>query len=371
MTITVIEANMTGFQHAVINRVTINMLLNMPTIDCVNLFCSKSHYETLKISDSRVVHFPVRVLKPGKYRIAKFFLESWQTFRVIRKSHDDLIYLLSCFPNVHYFLTKFSKVFKSKKVLITVHGEAEGLVMPGKWKIWSYPFWITRTFKLKVDDNIHRVVLGESIYMNLRKLGLSQNVYYMEHPYEDFKNENSVLPSCGKNIFAYVGNCIKRKGGLIFVDAANKVDSAAFWVIGSYNVDSSYPANCSVLSDGQMLSYDKFNTALEQITYACYPYAPGSYRFTASGAIFDAIKYLKPLIYIGNDYFDSIIGDLNVGYRCKDAHEFIDTIIRVNAESNENMYRTQIENLKQLQRLFTPEVVSHKLFKIISSVLES
>ena len=53
MTITVIEANMTGFQHAVINRVTINMLLNMPTIDCVNLFCSKSHYETLKISDSR------------------------------------------------------------------------------------------------------------------------------------------------------------------------------------------------------------------------------------------------------------------------------------------------------------------------------
>ena len=85
----------------------------------------------------------------------------------------------------------------------------------------------------------------------------------------------------------------------------------------------------------------------------------------------DARKIIESQLGYGNDYFDSIIGDLNVGYRCKDAHEFIDTIIRVNAESNENMYRTQIENLKQLQRLFTPEVVSHKLFKIISSVLES
>ena len=359
---------MTGLQHSVINRIILRMLLMDSNIEHINLYCSSSHYEALNTNDSRVSFTPLKVLRPGKLRVIKFILESWQTFKAIRKCNDDVIYLLSCFPNVHYFLTKFSWLFPAKKVLITVHGEAEGLVMPGKWKIWSYPFWITKTFKLKVPDNIYRLVLGKSIYENLKKLGYAKNVFHIEHPYEDFRDSNNILPAKGRNIFAYVGNCLEKKGGAVFVEAAEQVSNADFWVVGAYDLQSQYPQNLTVLSKGKMLSYSEFNRSLEKITYACYPYNPDSYRFTASGAIFDAIKHLKPIIYIKNDYFDGIFQGLDVGYRCNDKTEFIAVIQKLNAYDYTDEYKRYVANLKHIQKKFEINTIAGSLFSIINRI---
>lgn len=368
MTISLVEANMTGLQHSVINRIVVRMLLMDSDIEHINLCCSQAHYEALNIKDPRISYTPLKVLKPGKFRIIKFILESWQTFNIIRKCNDDLVYFLSCFPNVHYFLTKFHRLVPDKKIMITVHGEAEGLVMPGKWKIWSYPFWITRTFKLEVPDNIYRLVLGKSIYENLRELGYAKNVFHIEHPYEDFRDSNDILPAKGKNIFAYVGNCLEKKGGAVFVEAARQVQDAQFWVVGAYDLQLKYPQNLNVLSKGKMLSYSEFNSSLEKITYACYPYSSDSYRFTASGAVFDAIKYLKPIIYIKNDYFDGIFQGLDVGYRCNDKAEFIAVIQKLNAHDYADEYKRYVANLKHIQKKFEVNTVAGNLFSIINKI---
>lgn len=372
MNITVIEANMTSLQHSVINRLIITMLSEMKNIDKINLYCSKSHYEAINYQSNKIIFHEIFVLPPGKHRVLKFFFEYVQSRHIIRKSGDSLIYFLSCFPNVHYFLSK-RNFHKNKKILITTHGEAEGLIMKGKWKIWSYPFWISRTFKVPEKANLYRLVLGKSIYDNINDLYSFKNLFHIEHPYEDFKNENIVSLNDEDISFAFVGNCLEKKGGISFLNAANSC-SAKFVVIGAYDLNiEDVPNNLKILSHNhQMLSYDDFNEAMNNITYACYPYPANSYKFTASGAIFDAIKYLKPIVYIKNDYFDNILKDAgNIGYRCENEEDFINTIKKISQLKDNNVYSLQVMNLKRLQSKFSYESILTDLQEIVMRIMNS
>lgn len=376
MKLTVIEANMTGLQHSVINRLMITMLSDNEKVESMKLYCSKEHFNALNVQTLKKIKYSdIKVLKPGKHRVVKFFLEMNQVMKIINKSNSDLIIFLSCFPNVHFFLTLFAKCF-NKKLLIVTHGEAEGLIMKSaQWKIWSYPFWITKTFKLADRKNLYRLVLGKSIYDNVKNIIKTNNLYYIDHPYEDFKSENNILPCKKDNVYAYVGNCLEKKGGNVFVDASKKiVSNSKFKIIGAYDLTrNDFNENLEILSkQHQMLSYKDFNDALSSITYACYPYASNSYKFTASGAIFDAIKYLKPIIYIKNDYFDSIFENIgNIGYRCEDEEDFIKKIQEIDGADTTETYISQIENLKKVQHNFTKEKIGKDLNKIIDLIMEN
>lgn len=372
MNITVIEANMTGLQHSVINRLILNMLNSMVDVKKISLYCSSSHYSALSIKNlEKIDYHEISVLEPGKKRIKKFFLEYFQTKNILKSNNDDLYLLLSCFPNVHYFLSKASIKLKDKKLLIVTHGEAEGLVMKGKWKIWSYPFWITKTFKHSEKDHFYRLVLGNSILMNLKKLGYHKRLFSIEHPYEDFKEYNNVIPQKGKNIFGYIGNCLKTKGGETFITAANK--NAFFWIVGIYALkNTNLNENIKILSNrNKMLSFQEFNNYVDALTYACYPYPSESYKFTASGAVFDALKHLKPIIYIKNDYFDEILNSVgDIGYRCENEQEFIETVQKLSLNDDFVQYEEQVRNLRNLQGKFTWQNIKSDFEKIIKQIIE-
>ena len=137
MNISVVEANMTGLQHSYPNGIYVNILRNIIGEGKLFLYCSEEHFSNLGIKKQDVIVNYIKVLKPGKYRIIKFFLEYFQTMKIIKNTDSELIIFLSSFPNVQFFHTLFHKKFKTKKIIIMTHGEAEGLIMNGrKWKFW-------------------------------------------------------------------------------------------------------------------------------------------------------------------------------------------------------------------------------------------
>lgn len=378
MKIDLIEANMTGLQHAYPNGIYTRIFSKIAGNSNVTLHCSPEHYPNLNVDDLNLNIDYLKVLKPGTKRVQKFFLEYKQTMDIIKKSDADLIIFLSSFPNVQFFHTLAYKKFKDKKIIIMTHGEAEGLVLPGrKWKFWSYPFWITLCYKLELPNNMFRIVLGESILENMRAFSKSDRIYYIDQPRDNFKELNNVTPKNKDNIFAFIGNCLYKKGGESFVKATNEVSldsKSKFVIIGAYDLDEKeISSRLTLLSKPhEMIPRKLFNESLESVTYACFPYPSDTYKFTASGAVLDAVIYLKPIVYIKNDYFDGIFANAgDIGYRCEDENEFIATIKKLDESSDVDRYNLQVANLRKLQQKFSIDNVEKQLSKIIKNVMNS
>lgn len=376
MKIELIEANMTGLQHAYPNGIYTKIFCSLFGNSNVILNCSKSHYSNLNIDDLKVNY--LKVLKPGKHRIVKFLLEYFQTMKILKNTDADLVIFLSSFPNVQYFHILNAKKFKDKKVIIMTHGELEGLILKGKeWKFWSYPFWITKCFKHKQPETISRIVLGKSIADNLRNYTDEKNIYFIDQPRNNFQSINKILPNAKNNVFAFVGNCLYKKGGGVFIEAARNISNTSqsiFEVIGAYDLSKKDIApNLKLLSSPhEMISRKLFDKSLEEITYACFPYPSDTYRFTASGALLDAIIYLKPIIYIKNDYFDGLFENAgNIGYRCENEEGFIKTTKEIDEHPNIVCYKKQVENLKKLQNKFSIENIERQLKSIIENIMEN
>ena len=375
MKIDIIEANMTGWQHAYPNGIYTRIFSKIAENENCNLFCSPEHYPCLAINDLKIQYHPLRVLKPGTKRIQKFFLEYSQTMKIIKESTADLIVFLSSFPNVQYFHILAARKFSDKKVVIMTHGEAEGLILPGKrWKFWSYPFWITKCFNHVLPKNIFRIVLGESILNNMKSFSDSDQIYYIDQPRDNFKKKNDILPLTKNNIFTFIGNCLYKKGGESFVKAADIVkrnSGSIFEIIGAYDLDESISTNLTLLSNPhEMIPRNLFNEALEKVTYACFPYPSDTYKFTASGAVLDAVIYLKPIIYIKNDYFDGIFKEAgDIGYRCEDENQFLETIQTLDEKTDIARYKQQVENLKQLQKKFSIDNIEKQIRTIVDNIM--
>ena len=119
-----------------------------------------------------------------------------------------------------------------------------------------------------------------------------------------------------------------------------------------------------------MLLKEDYEELVKKTTYACYPYDTNSYKLTASGAILDAIRYCKPVIYIKNDYFDSVFKNVgNIGFSCNSEEEFIQKIHDVNDNFDIAVYNVQRENLKRLTNRFSLETFSKNLENILRNII--
>lgn len=369
MKIAIVEANMTEYQHSYPNSIYINILVNIFRRDNVEVYCADKHFKCMGFqkSDMSIRHIPIKVVPGNKAMIKKFFYECYNTFKIVKSSGSDLIIFLSSCPDIQLPLISYMRRKEGPKVIIFTHGELEGLLMSGKWKIWSYPFWISRCFKKGLPPNVFRIVLGKSIKQNLERLYKEKNIYYIDQPRDGFSERNDTVPNRYKNIYGFIGDFLNKKGGATFKKAAHAMalSNSEFWVIGSYHEDVGNDIK-TFSKINEYLEKEKFNELIEKITYACFPYPSDSYKLTASGAILDAIRFLKPIIYIKNDYFDGIFEDSgDIGYRCENEKEFCNTIELLDHQVDVERYNLQMKNLKALQTKFRQETVSIQLENIM------
>lgn len=224
----------------------------------------------------------------------------------------------------------------------------------------------------KLPENHKLIVLGDSIKENLLKdvPKLSHDkVIAIEHPFlfqnKTVLNENkgNVILRIGTVGLGTVGKGYDKLNEIgHFIKNNNLSDKMNLFHVGNLlgvTVDSEYvtlPFNSS-----NMIPSSDFNSEIAKLDWLLFLYPADSYKLVASGAVFDAFKFGKPILAIKNDYFMHLagLGD-TFGFLVNNIEELkkqLECLPNINSDE----YKKMSDNSRKMLSNFLPEVVAEQL----------
>lgn len=228
----------------------------------------------------------------------------------------------------------FLNIVLRKKIVFVFHGELEFLedkVSYLKTSGW-YKLCMCFSFRyLFMKSPAYVLVLGDSIRKNLSGYypHLFPHILSICHPYILNKEEQiETEKKAGIIRMGTVGTMKESKGlkNLLLLSdligdllSQNKLE---LYNIGRVYANGMDLGNSIIWAGHEKgLPRDDFEKLVGQLDYLLYLYPLGSYRFTASGAILDAVKMKKPIISLHNDYFNYLLHDCPIGYMANSVEE--------------------------------------------------
>lgn len=192
----------------------------------------------------------------------------------------------------------------------------------------GYREWKSRLYamnEINYCDNFKYIVLGDSIKRNLKGV-VSDNTYNhilsIIHPYYSLSRNCNCKREIKRDhirigVVGEIRNDELYKNILKTNDILQDYESVYIYII-SKNQNYDFSA-CShiVLNnpDNRYLSREEYDMMVQDLDYIYFPYTKESYKYGASGAVFEAIVKCIPFIAYANDYFKMIIEKFGaVGY---------------------------------------------------------
>lgn len=282
---------------------------------------------------------------------------------------DPIIYLHNDAFSV-YLLYLFNLILR-RPVWIVCHGELELLISTPRW--YKPSFFYKHLFRfffkyVPISCHLRFIVLGESILSNLQKIlpkGKEKRFNVMCHPYI-FKKEilrKRLLPR--KLMFGTIGSMNVFKGYYRLLELAKMLKGPilkhdiiiAVTRFENVKMDPQGLVQC-VCKQNKLLPRGDYELFVNGLDFVLFLYAPDSYKLIASGAIFDAISYGKPIVALRNDYFVSIFeqcGDM--GYLCDNIDEMACLIMKILETPNMNDYDVFLQNMEKAKFLYSAECI--------------
>jgi len=263
---------------------------------------------------------------------------------------------------------------------VVVHDVLETLLgRPPRNPIYK-ALWFPYILKYCNTPKINYIVLGPSLEENLLQLtpALKGYVHSIDMPY--FFEPASDFTPCrdGTLRFGSIGIGHKTKGTHLLFELAQHFKSvhsryqASFQHIGGISeailLDAGNQNAVTVYAGGNSLKREDFEKALREIDYAVFFYPSDSYKLRASGAIFDALSFQKPVIAIRNSYFGycfDAMGD--IGYLCSDYSEMLATIDDILNNWDLCRYALQQKNIRTGRERFGLNETAGRIGNIIKS----
>lgn len=295
--------------------------------------------------------------------------------------------ILSAFTNITLFLLKskknavvinfnnlfalhtlnFLSLLLDRNLWIVCHGEMElfsdTAVVTGIWaklnKLLLWDFF----FKRRISSKLNFIVLGDSIYDNLRKVmsnDVMSHFISIDHPYyldSSFthveKDDNSPLH------IGLVGVLSPSKGLFDFMKFVENVESKGLnckiSIIGRISTHKydEFMEKHHIEVAWKFIEREELDKMINELDWVIYFYPSDSYKFIASGAVFDAIKIGIPILSYKNAYFEYVINKIKYPAVLVDnIDEMIDAIIK-----NKN-----IKNVVSDKKwLFSPITIANQL----------
>ena len=194
----------------------------------------------------------------------------------------------------------------------------------------------------------------------------------MEHPYF-FKKENvsrEIRPR--KLIIGTIGSMNVFKGYYRLLDLAKMLEipirahQIALAVTRFENVKMNHQGliHCACNNHNGLLPRNEYEQFINGLDYVLFLYALNSYKFIASGAIFDTISFGKPIIALRNDYFVSIFEQCgDIGYLCENIEEMACLILKLLDEPDIVAYNRFLQNMEKAKLLYAPECIKIDLLR--------
>jgi hypothetical protein len=364
------EPQCRGIEHLVFNSCIIATIQTIFEDSTIILYADKDHIDAIQRTLNLNIQQIPLILPCGCAENMKRRLFDLTTILTIKKFKPDILICLSVTPLTVLFSKIFLEIFLFF-IFYFFHGVLETLTE--KYYFWNYNYWLRPSLSLKRNNTTH-IVLGENTQKELRKLIPNIAIKAIDHPYF-IQNKNLIIDNLSTilNIGTVGFACLFKGSNQIFELEQNIGSNIQLHHIGKI-IDPCIcvPKDTRVKIHGgnQPLPPEEFNALIDQLHFCVFFYPQDSYRLTASGAIFDALTHLKPIIAIRNPYFEYIFYKMgNIGYLCDTIDEMTVIIGRIVKERDVSEYRKQQKIIQDGLKYFSPEYIEKSLLKIFMEAM--
>ena len=263
------------------------------------------------------------------------------------------------------------KLLKNTPIFFIMHGGLEFLEKKiSPLKLYYY----IKSELLKLSDKHNLILLGESIKNNLllNFPSLNKKAISIDHPYLPLASFSAKdkTDEVGLIKIGSVGIATYEKGSNSLIEIITFLNDKKIT-----NIEVSHVGRVSnelkVLTNyiripfqtNEMIPSHDFNKELEKLDYFLYLYPSDNYKYTASGALLDALVHGKPIIALKNDYFNYFFSKYTgIGFLFDSVQDLCEGLTKL-PSTNSNEYNFMVENeIKTLESL-SPLVVKNDLLK--------
>lgn len=243
-------------------------------------------------------------------------------------------------------LVNFLSKVLQRQVIIMIHGELE--LFTNNVKVNYFSKRALNRFnseKFNPAKQLYFCVLGKSIKDNLFDIVTSKvykKIIFFEHSYV-FRAEVPKKTKKDSVIrIGTIGTVRKEKGvdTLLKVGYSLKtIKNIKLYALGRVHFDCKVLENAGINivseSDKRFLTRIELDNAISEMDYILFLIPTDAYKFTASGALYDAIDNEKPILALRNNYFNYVFNfRQNVGKLFADENELIDFISNIKNTNN-------------------------------------
>ena len=381
------EPQCLAFEHAPFNAALLYMVsLAYPSAKIV-FYGETTHIECVRDvlknrqNMDRIAFYPIRIPKRKSKDLMRLPMELTLCQHVLSKTSENMQALVFC-SVTNTGLLALKGLMKLRQINVPtvafLHGCLSDIDGRQPRRPWKWILGLKRILSFPSPPSLRLIALGDSILKHVKKAlpKLEWQWRSMEHVYLWPKIKTKSLHwqiQVHQPIkFGFLG--VSNKGFDTFVKLADDVSrytgKAKFMMAGFYKGPAALKPVSRYISDipGMPLSRKDFELRLNQLTYVVWTAKPDHYRLTASGTFLDAMAFLKPGIYLRNDYiahyFDKM-GD--IGYLCDTFEEMVGLIHDLIADFPAARYQRQIQNIEIGRRIFEPDALSPRFKNIITS----
>jgi glycosyltransferase involved in cell wall biosynthesis len=385
--ITVLELYVHGLEHVPINSEILELASTAFPHSCLSFRGEKSHLNGIQdFIDGRLrqsiefelVEIPSRKARP-LIRLIYLLKNSIRLIKCLMNQPGIIVVACATSSELNYFsILSILRMIRSP-ILAVLHSSAN--------EVTGYRSRNPLTRKLQMRSSLEQfcrlgnscIVLEKSICANLVKElpSLKHRIFTLPHPVaapvnvECTENDTARSPV----FFGFLGVSSKDKGFDRFCEAAKDVKlkypgKALFHTIGKLATDSG-DIDTSFLDLKPLenfLDRAQYEEQLKRLDYCIFPYKADSYRLTASGAILDAVAWLKPVICSKTALTESLFKEYgDIGYMYDLNSSLTDTLLEVILEQNERRYAQQVDNLKRFRDSRQIASLTEVFFEIVEA----
>lgn len=357
--IIICEPQCIGFEHAEFNAALISVVKNAYPHEKILFLAEKEHLFNvqnllktcyLDVCDYQEINVPERFDRESKRFLTEFKLVKY-VFNLAKKIKTEKVIFSSITSPTLISIKFWLMRLRNIRCIVIPHSILETIVKYphiSRDFIFSLKIWIP----LFNSDRLRYLVLGKPIEKELltKIPKIRENVYSLNHPFFFRNNQINSLPN--KIKFGFLGAGLIRKGIEDFFTLAENVirkneNNVEFILIGQLLDKIKVSQNSvTISSHDHPLNREEYDNLSRSISYALFLYKKDQYKLIASGAFFDAISNLKPIIAIRNPFFEyyfNLMG--NIGYLCDSVEEMENIVENIIEHPPKKHYIIQQENM--------------------------
>ncbi len=385
------ELNWIATTHVPVNAAMLQIAAQAFPSQRIYVFAEESHLKELQLDSalmvSKQIYFRATKISPyfrGKTHIVSFRRLLRETISIIQGlrladvREDCLILLLSCSPTAVFVASWLLRICRRGRlsVQIVLHGNLNDI------NGWRPRNPLIRWFDLvsglatKHPSRLRFLVLEDAIRDELVRVMpiVGPRVDVLPHPINLGELGERPATELGEPIrVGFVGLATQAKGMDIFLRLARQMksryrDRIEFHHVGRVPTDAD-PSAYSDLShpiSTVPLSRPDFLARLDKLHYVMLPFREGYYNFSASGALIDAITWLKPMIVSRLPLVTRVFGEFgDLGYMFDDDKE-LEAILEKIMTIDRSRYGFQVQAIMKARASRMPTALAARYKKVIS-----